>query len=487
MKFSLVNPWSVILVSSISLVILAVFSVGYLHPDEHFQILEFAALKLKLTVPENLPWEYHTCMRPAIQPAIVVFLHRILGVFGYANPFGIAMLLRFLTGVLSLLSMWMIYRSYSEKVSGDTLRKWFLMLSFLLWFALYNNVRFCSETWSGALFIIAFSYLNCIKRKALKVDFFLTGLFLGLSFIFRYQAGFLVAGFLAWFIVVRKERWLNIMLMISGICLVFLAGIVTDNWFYGKWTLTAWNYFQQNILQDKVSGFGTNPWYFYFWDIFVRAVPPFSLLMILSFILLFIFRPRDILTWTLVPFMLIHFMIGHKEARFFYPLIGFVPVVMISAAEIMVEKWGFDLIANKYFRLLARFTWIVNLGLILLVFNNPADSLVSIYKDIYNHYNYPVTLYYLNENPYQRALEIHYYKRNDLVIRKASGTAQLNADYGPRFLVAAKSHDNGVEQIIHKRLVWSSYPEWIKMFNFNHWVERTDFWEVYEVDNRKGF
>ena len=46
--------------SIVILVLTSVFSLGYFHFDEHFQILEFALLKLNLTTAGNLPWEYQS-------------------------------------------------------------------------------------------------------------------------------------------------------------------------------------------------------------------------------------------------------------------------------------------------------------------------------------------------------------------------------------------------------------------------------------------
>ena len=151
MKIPEIKRWQVLLLSSACLLILAVFSVGYYHPDEHFQILEFAGLKLNLTRPEYLPWEYHFMMRPAIQPAIVVMIHKLFGLFGSSNPFVITVFLRIMSGALSFAAMWMIYRRYAADIMEAALQKWFLLLSFLLWFALYNGVRFSSETWSGPI------------------------------------------------------------------------------------------------------------------------------------------------------------------------------------------------------------------------------------------------------------------------------------------------------------------------------------------------
>ena len=442
-----VKRWQVLLLSSVALLILAVFSVGYYHPDEHFQILEFAGLKLNLTRAEFLPWEYHSQMRPAIQPAIVVFAHRIFALFGGSDPFAITIFLRIISGALSFTAMWMIYRRYSGDIREPILRKWFLLLSFLLWFALYNGVRFSSETWSGAIFIIGFSWLFCISRKPGTLDFLFTGLLLGLSFIVRYQAVLLIAGFLAWFVIIRRERMTNMAWMLMGILVVVIAGIIADRWFYGEWVLTFWNYFEQNILEDKISGFGLSPWYFYFQDVFIRTIPPFSLVIILSFIVFLIFRPKDLLTWTLLPFILIHFFLGHKETRFFYPLIGFIPVVVIKAIGITSANWGIRLWENKPFVVFARISWVVNIALILFSFFNPADSHVNMYSKIYHTYTKPVTLYYLDEDPYHKALDIHYYKRSgpDDKEGRIRGTAECGYQCG--FLLAVRNRNSLAGQV----------------------------------------
>ena len=46
------------------------FNVGFMSPDEHYQISEFADYKLGVTPKEDLHWEFHGQVRPAIQPAI---------------------------------------------------------------------------------------------------------------------------------------------------------------------------------------------------------------------------------------------------------------------------------------------------------------------------------------------------------------------------------------------------------------------------------
>ncbi len=477
------KPRIIYIFSAVALLILAYFSVGYYHPDEHFQILEFANWRLGHTSPYNLPWEFHYRMRPAIQPALVVVIHKVFGVFGCTNPFTIAFCLRVLSAALSFTAMWMIYRCYFREISKGILQKWFLLLSFLLWFALYNHVRFSSETWSGSLFVIGFSFLF-IKNRPLRLpDYFITGILLGLSFVFRFQAGFLIAGFFLWHLFVKKEKISRMGFLALGILTMFFLGICIDRWFYGEWTLTVWNYFQQNLLADKISGFGVKPWWFYFEEVFIRAIPPFSLVFIGAFLIVFIFLRKNVLTWTLLPFVLFHFLIGHKEIRFLFPLIGFIPIMIIKAIEFLRDNRSVDIMQNKYFLGFARIFWSVNIVFLFIVFFIPADSQINLFKKIYDQYPAGTTLYFAEENPYHRALDIHYYKRDNLLIRKMEFIDRSEAVPERKFLVAIRSKDPGAGFYVNSKLVYSSYPEWIKHFNFNHWMDRTNFWYVYEVEN----
>ena len=50
-------------ISILSLLISSIFSVGFFHPDEHYQILEFANYKMGNINPTQLPWEFHEKIR----------------------------------------------------------------------------------------------------------------------------------------------------------------------------------------------------------------------------------------------------------------------------------------------------------------------------------------------------------------------------------------------------------------------------------------
>lgn len=468
--------------SGLTLVVAAFFSVGYLHPDEHFQIIEFAGLKLHLTEKVNLPWEFHNQMRPVIQPLIVVLVYRFFSLFGTPDPFFVAFILRLLTAGISFLGMWMVYHVYEKKIENNILQKWFLFLSFFLWFLFFTGIRFTSETWSGSVFLIAFAYLQNKKPQFIWQEYFMTGLLLGLSFLFRYQTGLLILGLGLWLFIIKRETFLRMVILASGIILVFALGLLLDRWFYGEWTVTAWNYFRQNLLLDKVSGFGIQPWYFYVTSTFWEGIPPFSLVYIATVLLFFIFRRKDILTWTLFPFLLIHFMIGHKEMRFIFPILGFLPIIIIQTIDLVRQKWMPGLLGSKAVKYTVKIFWWANLIMLLIIIVTPVDNENRLFQTIYRDYPGPTTLYFIKEDPYRRALDIHFYKRKNLRIERVDSIAQVKILPGRTSLIVTRTNPNIEGLKMNRKLIYRSLPDWFNHFNFNHWIERTHFWYVYKLE-----
>ena len=281
----------------------AYFSVGYHHSDEHFQILEFAALKWGINQQHDLAWEYHERMRPAFQPAIVVALHSFYSLFAEPNPFVIITFLRFVTAALSLGAILLFAAKFKLYLGNEKLQRWYILLSLFLWFTVYINVRFSSETWSGSFFLLALSLLAFKKKPEINRDYFLAGLCLGISFLCRYQCAFLIAGLGLWLLIIRKISFIHICILLASFLLVFAAGVLIDFWFYGEWVLTTWKYFEQNILLDKASNFGVEPLWFYISETFATAVPPFSIVYIFATLVYIAACPKSVITWSILPIL----------------------------------------------------------------------------------------------------------------------------------------------------------------------------------------
>lgn len=465
-------------IGAIALFIGSIFSEGYHHFDEHFQILEFAGVKLGLTEASNLPWEYHYRMRPTLQPTMVVLFYRFFEMFGADNPFFISFFLRFLSGSMAFLSLYMLYNVFKDHFIQKELSRWFLVLSFTLWFVVYVGVRFSSENWSGLLFVIGFSHFFLRPKKS-QLTFLAIGALFGLSFLFRFQAAFLTFGFTLWLLIIKKERFTNVLVLVLGFGVAVIAGVLIDSWFYGEFTLSAYNYFDQNLMQNKVSGFGEEPFWWYFSQNIVRGVPPISFLYLTGFAAVLVFRPKSPVIWSLIPFLLVHCLIGHKEMRFLFPMCFFLPLLMVQGIEVLQERFQKALSQTTAMRVFMKVVLTVNSLVLLVVVFKPADSQISLYRALYSNYKEPTTLYCIDKNPYERVLDIYFYKRNDLTVTHVNSIDDI-PERENALVVSGKG-----ELATHHRvgkLVYQTYPDWSKNFNINNWQERSLSWYVFEVD-----
>ncbi len=138
----------ILIITFIIHVAASVYSVGFHHVDEHYQIFEFADLKLGVNKPSELPWEYGNRIRPAIQPAIAYLIIKASDFVGVTNPFDQAMITRILSSALSILCLYLLFAAFRDQLNSEKLTAWFIYLSFFLWFLIYLGVRFSSEGWS---------------------------------------------------------------------------------------------------------------------------------------------------------------------------------------------------------------------------------------------------------------------------------------------------------------------------------------------------
>ncbi len=464
-------------------VITAFFSVGNHHPDEHFQIFEFAALKLGMAYENDLAWEYHFQMRPALQPAIVVALYRFLALLGLNNPFFVAFLLRLGSAIMSLYVIKLVVDLYQKEFRQEKVKLWFVVLSLFIWISLYNNVRFSSENISGNLFIIGFVWMMQAKQPKIW-RYVVVGALFGLAFVIRYQAAFMVLGFGLWLLMQRKDSFGKLVVMGLAFFAMFGLGVLIDKWYYGDWVLTTWNYLKWNILADRVSTFGVAPWYYYMTQTIADGIPPFSVVYVVSFLWFIFKRPKSALTWTIVPFMAIHFLIGHKETRFMFPIMGFLPVVIAYLLDYIMNRKGEDFFArNKLAFWFKRLFWVANIVMVLIVMFRPANYRVWRYYAMYNAIEGPATIYYGGSSPLGDALPNKFYMKPDLNIWPYDVVDTIVPEPGRQVFIATSDREMIKKYSPKSKRVYRSHPEWIKQFNFNGWVDRTSFYYVLELKN----
>lgn len=344
-------------------------SCGYLQEDEHYQIIEFANYKLGTVPAHKLAWEFAAKIRSGLQPLISYLIISGLKLIGINDGYDITFIHRAITGLFSVYLIHKFISAY-KKYIVSALKEVYLITSFLLWFLPYINIRFSSENLSGLMLICALTFLeksNLCRRNAATI---FTGGVLGLAALFRYQSFICIAGIFFWLLFVKKVKLGKVMLLLVGIVSILLLGIFIDFWLYGTWTLTAVNYFYMNIVKGVASNFGTEPFYQYL--IYILEAPGLlGILILISFILLTIYYPKNLIVWVCYPFLLVHTIIPHKELRFLFPLVNLCPLILIIGLQKGVSLF------HKRPRPTFKLTQLIFLILMFVILNLPGLYAIS--------------------------------------------------------------------------------------------------------------
>lgn len=469
------------------LAITAIFSTGYNNFDEHFQILEFSNYKMGYSPASQLAWEYHQQLRPAAQPFIAYCVSKTLESAGIYNPFTVALLLRLLTAMLTWVVIGRVIKCLLPQFRTDNGKKIFVWCSYFLWFVPYIGVRFGAENVSGALFFLALTYLPGISlSKPHSLRLFLAGILLGFSLFLRLQMGFAFIGLAIWMLFIQKYKWQHYILLIAGGIAAIGICIVIDYWFYGNWYFTPYNYFNVNLLQNKASEFGVDPFWKYIGYFIETAVPPLSIALLLLFIKGIIKKPLHPFSWVVITFVLGHSLIGHKEMRFLFPMVYALIFLACTGYESLNEK----LLNKKAIRISFIILVILNTGTLLYRMFSPAENRIAYYQYIYNYAQQGPTVFIaLKESPYNVVtLETNFYKPRNTpvyIVQTASELAQIRdtLSAGTRALFMSPNLVLPEEfSSTRMKRVFAPYPEWVLNIEFNNWQQQSNVKAIYELE-----
>ncbi len=369
------------------------FSTGFHAADEHYQLIAFAEAKLGNQPIDQMSWEYDARIRSAFMPSLCLAVFKGASAVGLNDPFALSFLLRLLT---ALFALWAI-RCFVGAVRGNVppgLWRPFLLLSFFLWFLPFLGVRFASETWSGLFVVLALAAL--LSPKASATRHLQTGLLLGLAFLCRPPTLALAAGIVLWLVVVKREHFKGVLQLLAGIVLMIVAGVALDSWFYGEATFTAWNYLQVGVGGHEDHPFTPFAWWYYPAWIVKYGIPPIGFVILASFATLILFRPKSILVWLIVPFLVLHLSLAHKDLRFLYPIAFLLPLLLVQTWSVWVERNVLKTVPSKATKFILGVVATVNLVALLVVITSPAGRgrtrLASVIQHRYSgkeiHLNY---------------------------------------------------------------------------------------------------
>lgn len=463
------------------------FSVGFHHPDEHYQILEFSNYKLQKTTANELPWEFASQIRAALQPFITYFGIKTFNTIGIRDPFIITFIFRLIMALFSWLIICKLILLHLPNFITPQGKKTFVLLSLFLWFIPYISVRYSSETTSALSFLWALYFISkppqSVKNE--NISFLIAGCLLALSFFFRFQLAFAIIGLFFWLWQIKKISLKNWLYLLASLVLTTFVCVCIDYWFYNQWILTAYNYFKVNILQNVAANYGVLPWWGYFKLFFETAVPPISLVLLFFLLKGIRVEKKHVYTFILIPFLVFHSIIGHKEIRFLFPMYFEFSFLVCMAIDFYIQKYSHSRYLN-YVKYSYRF--LVALNVLILCYRtfSPANENIPFLKFANNHFSSKNTILCQRQYLFKLTDSIHTNFYNPKRIKellfndeKEINNYIINSTDDSFIIFTNKVKlDTLLDDYKYKR-IFTLYPEWILRFNINDWQSRANISSFY--------
>jgi len=491
LKSPLLLKWF-LLFSAIIHIIAVCFSEGFHRPDEHLGMLRYVFVKLGQYPIDELSWEYPAKIRNWVQPGLYYFLLKPFYILGLTDPFKLTFILRLATSLFSFFVLFRFYLFSKIFLNTKASHNLSIILFFGLWFFPFIHARTTAENFGMNVFALAFiSIFKHIEKSTLTVknpktsltkfrdnlpirSSILGGFLLGMSVNFRIPLAPMPLFLILWLILFTKTSIKSLVTISAGVLLSILLTIGFDSWGYGELTYSTWNYLYQEFTNNVSNGFGTSPWYYYFEKTFAKGVPPLSFFIIFSFLYLWIRSPKHILTWCTLPVFFLHCMIGHKELRYIFPLIIFIPII----CSVVFEKFQKDL-DRRFFKILISITLITNLFFLIISSLKPAYTPIGIYKFLNKNKDNISTLYTYNN--YQRDI-LKIYIQKDISFQLTEGKEKVReiiSKEAESWFLVEKIKDFELFEEKNCKSMYSSYPIWFTN-NFKNFLSRSKSWSIFK-------
>lgn len=323
----------------------AILTPGIIHFDEQFQMIEMMSVKLGITHAAAMPWEFQEHARPWMQPMFYYGIARVGQLFGVNNPYDVVRLCRLVSAIIGWLSIVSLSSVIPLLIGHRTKQMWALGAVLFYFSFPMLHARTSSENISASLLVFAFSFLvrklgsadpRPNSAQSLPTATVITvGALLGVAYTLRFQNPFMILGMGLWCLIVARVRIGQLIHMGLVFLVVVALGIIIDWWGYGVWTFSPWNYLKIVLLQDKHSTFGVSPWWWYAERMLTDRVP-IGLCIFLATVAFCWTQRRHLLTWMVLPFLVLNSFLGHKEFRFLIPFYYFAPLLVLMAIP---DEW----------------------------------------------------------------------------------------------------------------------------------------------------
>ncbi len=315
--------WSLALAGAVQFVC-AVAVGGRLQADEIHQFLEPAHRAVWGYGSRSHEW--YSGMRNVVGPGAIASVFMVCRGIGIDDPRAILAAVHFAVGGFSLFAI-ARWAEAVRRASGSEHTARLALLTLALWVpwevAAYRTL---AETISTAALLVSFELFTRSPRRALAA-----GLWAGAAFVLRYPSGLFLPAF-AFELVRSRDREATARWTL-GVAVAIAALAALDAWAWGTPLHSLAAYFDFNVVHGRGSDFGVSPAWYYLGCLV--ALCPVGMIT-----LGFACRgslPRSALPLAVAGIYLAGMsLVGHKEPRFFLPVIPFV----IAGAALWPSEWS---------------------------------------------------------------------------------------------------------------------------------------------------
>ncbi|HSZ26194.1 MAG TPA: glycosyltransferase family 39 protein [Cytophagaceae bacterium] len=391
MSFSFISAYyqkntltSILIVAFIFRMVAAIFSTGYGMHDDHFLTIEIAqswidgentnewlpGTKKNVTVASGHSLTY---------PSILYTLFWTFEKAGINDPAAKMFVMRVIHGLLSLLVIYwgfgIFEKLYNKKAAA--LGGWLLAI---LWFMPMLSVRNLVEM-VCIPFLMFSIWLIVYNDKNKWVNYFLSGLIIGLAFSIRFQVITFIAGLGLALLI--KNKFVNALLFgIGALIGILLIQGVGDMLFWGYPFAEFQGYMKYNI--ENAHAYPNGPWYGYSLVVAGMLIPPVSLFIIFGFFK--DWKKNLIILLPVLAFFIFHSSFPNKQERFILPAFPFIIIAGVAAWSEFHDKSMFWIKNKNLYKGFLIFFLILNTILLLALSlssskKNRVDAMRYLAKD----------------------------------------------------------------------------------------------------------
>ncbi len=476
-------------------VITSITAIGFSNFDQHFSVVEFSSYQLGHENAASYAFELGAKIRPTLQVYLFSAFYNCCVGIGITDPYTQLTILRIIIGLLMFAVFNWIALFYFRNGERKILYYVLLMLN-LTWIFPYTRTLYNSEMMSGLFFFWGLYLYDSRRNKHPSFLFLvLVGFTLSLSFYFRFQMGLAIAGLGIWFILFDKN-FLRLVPLALGFIIGAAINIFLDYKFYHEFVISAYRYFQWNVVEGKSSEFGTSSFLKYIGLLLaVLVTPPFSVILFYYGLKTYFKKYNHPIFLPVLLFIIGHCLIAHKEERFLYPIFSALPLIVGFSLPDLISFYGS---CRKWVRSLLKTLLIISVVLntiLLILFTSiPYSQTIYFSKILKNKFEgQPATVYCLIRTPFETmsSIPIVFYRKSapNLELKRIKDIDSVRNLAGQQIFIATTYNESKqkramLDSLGYKPVMYSSNLLW----NINEFLNSkkintiNDIWVLYEKE-----